>query len=162
MSRNDDLATRSAGFVQDDCLSGAKLDRRSVVAAAESTPLAWRARLLARVLAWACLATIAVLSLVPGELRPHSFLPGEAEHFIAYAVAGLLLALAYPSTRERLLGWLCLSLASGGFEILQNFAPGRSPSVWDAVASTAGLTFGMLLGAASPRKYRRDHGAKID
>ncbi|MGA8170765.1 MAG: hypothetical protein WB816_08040 [Methylocystis sp.] len=97
---------------------------------------------------------IAVLSLVPGELRPHTFLPGKAEHFIAYAGAGFLPAFGYWSSRERILGWLGLSVASGGFELLQNFVPLRSPSVWDAFASAGGATFGVLLGVASLRAFR--------
>jgi VanZ family protein len=148
MPPNDDIPAQSAGFAQDQCPYEADVDPR--------------ARPIVRVLAWACLATVAILSLVPGELRPHSFLPGQAEHFIAYAVAGLLLALAYWSTRQRILGWLCGSIASGGFEILQNFVPRRSPSIWDALASVAGLTFGILLGAALSRKHRRGRDGNMD
>jgi VanZ family protein len=90
---------------------------------------------------------IAVLSLVPGDARPHTDLPGRAEHFIAYAGTGLLFALGYYALRQRMLGLIGLAIASGAFEVLQNFVPGRSPSPLDALASTCGAAFGLLLGA---------------
>ena len=100
-----------------------------------------------RTLAWACVLAIAVLSLLPGTLRPHTtVLPGVAEHFIAYAGTGFFFALSYCGLRERLFAWIALAIASGVFEILQNFVPGRSPSPLDALASTSGLTLGLVSG----------------
>jgi len=165
MSRNDDLSMPKASFAQDrcpqdQCLNEATVDHSLDFAA--SVDADRRSRQIVRVLAWACLAAIASLSLVPGNLRPHSILPGQAEHFIAYAVAGSLLALAYGSTRERILGWLCVSIASGGFEMFQNFIPERGPSVWDALASVGGLTFGILLGAALSGRHRRGREGNMD
>ena len=105
-----------------------------------------RARRIARVLAFACIAAIAVLSLVPGAERPHTGMPGRAEHFVAYGGTGFLLALGYLGWRQRLIAWIGLAAASGVFEILQNFIPGRSPSLFDALASSGGLTCGMAVG----------------
>ncbi len=105
-----------------------------------------RARRIARVLAFACIAAIAVLSLLPGAERPHTGAPGRAEHFIAYGGTGLLLALGYLGGRQRLVAWIGLAAASGLFEILQNFIPGRSPSLFDALAGAGGLTLGMAVG----------------
>jgi len=102
---------------------------------------------LARALAWACVVVIAVLSLVPGEVRPHTGLPGRAEHFIAYAGTGLVFALGYFGLLQRMLALIGLAIASGAFEVLQNFVPGRSPNFLDALASTSGLAFGLLSGA---------------
>jgi VanZ family protein len=73
-------------------------------------------------------------------------LPRPAEHFVAYAGTGFFFALSYYGLRERLLVWFGLAVASGVFEILQNFVPGRSPSPLDALASTSGLTLGLLSG----------------
>ena len=101
---------------------------------------------LARLIAFASIAAIAGLSLAPGELRPHTELPGRAEHFIAHAGAGFFLALGYFGWRQRLVAWSLLALASGMFEMLQNFIPGRSPSLLDAVASSGGLSLGIILG----------------
>jgi hypothetical protein len=87
------------------------------------------------------------LSLVPGDARPHTGLPGRGEHFIAYAGTGLLYALGYWELRQRMLALICLAIASGAFEVLQNFVPGRSPSPVDALVSAYGAAFGLLLGA---------------
>jgi VanZ family protein len=105
-----------------------------------------RARKVARVLAFACIAAIAVLSLLPGAERPHTGAPGRAEHFIAYGATGFLLALGYLGRRQRRVAWIGLAAASGVFEILQNFIPGRSPSLFDALTSAGGLTCGMAAG----------------
>jgi hypothetical protein len=113
---------------------------------------------MARLLAWACVAAIAVLSLVPGDERPHSGMSGQVEHFIAYCGTGVFLAWAYPGAHQRLVAWLVLGAASGVFEILQNFVPGRSPSLFDAVASASGLTLGMALGAAMTVALTRTSG----
>ena len=169
-------SVRGADFARDPCLkeicrgaarafaaSTGALRREGEQSERQPRPDAdGRARSLTRPLAWFCLLVIAVLSLVPGDLRPHSFLPGRAEHFVAYAVAGWLLALGYWSTRARVLGWLSVSIASGAFEILQNFVPQRTPSVWDALVSVGGLTFGILLGAFRYRNRRRGRESDVD
>lgn len=100
----------------------------------------------ARLIAWTCALTIAVLSLMPGDYRPHTLMPGRAEHFVAYAGTGFFFVLGYLDVRQRALAWLGLALASGIFEILQAFIPGRSSSSLDALASTSGLTFGLAIG----------------
>ena len=63
---------------------------------------------------WFCLALLAILSLVPGEARPHTGLPGQAEHFFAYLITGLLLGLQVGRSQHRIglaLG-LCVYAAS--------------------------------------------------
>jgi VanZ family protein len=102
---------------------------------------------IARPLAWACVLTIVMLSLVPGDVRPHTGFPGRAEHFMAYAGTGLLFALGYRGLGQRMLALIGTAIASGAFEVLQSFVPGRSPSFLDALASTSGLAFGLLSGA---------------
>jgi len=102
---------------------------------------------LARIAGWAGIAAITILSLVPGSERPHTGFPGQAEHFAAYACTGLALGLAYLGLRERLAFWFGLATASGAFEILQIWIPGRHAKIQDAFASTAGLTTGLLIGA---------------
>ncbi len=123
-----------------------KRDDRAPNAAFGARVIAAYAR-VARFFVWACVLAIVVLSLVPGSMRPHTPMPGRMEHFVAYAGAGLFLALGYQSARQRMLGWLCLAAGSGLFEILQNFTPDRGPSAYDALASAGGLTVGLLVGA---------------
>ncbi len=47
-----------------------------------------------------CVAAISAFSLVPGDFRPHSFLRGQAEHFVAYAGTGLFVAFGFTMPRE--------------------------------------------------------------
>ncbi|ARN80173.1 VanZ family protein [Methylocystis bryophila] len=100
-----------------------------------------------RALAWLCVLTITVLSLLPGDERPHTGLSGRFEHAMAYAGTGFLFWFGYSGPRDRALFWIGLAIASGVFEILQNFIPGRSPSILDALTSTLGLTFGFMAAA---------------
>lgn len=102
-----------------------------------------------RILAWLCVLAVITLSLVPGSLRPHTMSSGRAEHFLAYAGAGLLFGIAYHSLRERVTIWVGLAVVSCALEVLQNLIPNRSPSILDALASTSGLTFGLLFGAVA-------------
>ena len=124
---------------------------------------------LAHIAGWAGIAAITILSLVPGSDRPHSGFPGQVEHFAAYACTGLALSLAYLGLWERLAFWLGLAAASGVFEILQIWIPGRGAKIQDALASTIGLTAGLVLGAMAaarlfaalpvenPKKQREHH-----
>ncbi len=102
-----------------------------------------------RILAWLCVLAIIALSLVPGSLRPHTMPSGRVEHFLAYAGAGSLFSLAYQSLRERVTIWVGLAVLSCALEVLQNLIPSRSPSIFDALASTSGLTIGLLFGAVA-------------
>ena len=109
---------------------------------------------VARIVGFAGITAIAVLSLLPGAERPHTGLPGQAEHFMAYACTGFALSLGYLRLGERLIFWAALSVASGVFEILQQWIPGRGCEIEDAVVSTLGLTAGLVLGAmAAARLY---------
>ena len=100
-----------------------------------------------RALAWLCVLTITILSLLPGEERPHTGFSGRFEHAMAYAGTGFFIWFGYPHPRHRALFWISLAIASGVFEVLQNFIPGRSPSIFDALASTLGLTLGYMVSA---------------
>jgi VanZ family protein len=102
---------------------------------------------LARIATWSGIVTITVLSLLPGSERPHTGLPGQVEHFLTYACTGLAASFGYLSFRERVIFWTALGAASGFFELIQAWIPDRSSDVRDALASTVGLTAGLLLGA---------------
>ena len=105
-----------------------------------------------RIATWLCVATIVVLSLVPGDERPHTGLEGQWEHFMAYAGTGLIAMLAYRRALWTIAG---LCLLSSVLELLQNFVPGRGPAVMDAIFSTAGGVTGagmaVLLTLALPK-----------
>jgi VanZ family protein len=106
-----------------------------------------RVRRLAALASWLGLVVIAVLSLVPGDDRPHTFLPGPAEHVLAYALTGMALAIGYPQPRHRVFWFLGMSAAGALFEILQLWDPGRLPSLIDVAACSSGAALGLFFGA---------------
>ncbi len=117
--------------------------RRRLVA---MTPLILRPRLHAALVALAAAGwlALAVISLLPGNERPHTGLSGNVEHFIAYALtAGATrLCLFGVSSRAQLVGF---SLAAAVFEVCQIWIPGRSAGIDNWVASSAGALAGLLL-----------------
>jgi VanZ family protein len=89
---------------------------------------------------------IIVLSLLPGTYRPHTGLPGEAEHFIAYCLTAFALALGFRPLAYRVGLAIGLSLLAGSMEVLQHFVPGRHPAATDAIVSGLGGLLGLALG----------------
>jgi len=106
----------------------------------------WFQRLIPALL----LSGIAILSLVPGDLRPHApILPDAYEHLLAYALTAFAIA-ALPShtLRSR---WLFAGLAAyaGLLEICQFVVPNRTTSLEDFLASSAGAALGILLAGVA-------------
>jgi hypothetical protein len=112
---------------------------------------------ISAVAGWLGVLIIAILSLVPGNLRPHTVLPGPLEHTLAYALAGAALAFGYRGMDFRLLCLVGLGAGSVVLEILQASIPGRSPSAVDVVASSSGAALGMLLGAVLWKLFVATH-----
>ncbi len=88
---------------------------------------------------------LAVLSLVPGHLRPHTGMPGNAEHLVAYALAGAASRLGWRKISSRYL-LLAFSIASAFFEICQIWIPGRTAGIDNWMASTFGALIGISVG----------------
>ena len=104
-------------------------------------------RFACKALGWMTIVLIVLLSLVPGDVRPHTGAPTISEHIAAYLGAGALLGLGYGgTTRSNFLLWSLLLLLAGTLETLQMFVPGRNPRVLDFLASGAGASFGVLVG----------------
>lgn len=103
--------------------------------------------------AWASLAFVAVVTLSPIGMRPVLMPPGY-EHFLAFAVIGLLFGLAYP--RHWLLIGLAVIGSAIGLELLQLVAPGRHGRLLDLMQKIAGgvcgLTLATLITARLPRR----------
>lgn len=103
---------------------------------------------------WGAVATIAVLSLVPGDLRPHTEAPGYLEHVAAYFITAILLSLGY-------LRWspiviiAPLSIYAASLEIAQLYIPGRNSSVWDWFAGSSGALMGVVVATFVLRLWRR-------
>ena len=98
---------------------------------------------LCRFASWGAVLALAILSLVPGSMRPHTGLPGPAEHFLAYFIAGFIIAAPKRSTAYRIAAAILLGLYSGAFELLQNFVPGRDPEILDFIMSSLGAICGV-------------------
>jgi hypothetical protein len=114
------------------------------------------AGLLGRVSAvagWLGVLIIVILSLVPGDLRPHTVLPGPFEHSLAYALTGAALAFGHRRYDSRLPWLFGLSSCSVVFELLQAWIPGRSSSAVDAAASSSGAVLGIFLGAVVAKLF---------
>jgi hypothetical protein len=94
---------------------------------------------------------IIVLSLVPGTYRPHTGLPGVAEHFIAYCLTAFAFALGFRSSASRVVIALVLTLLAGSMEVLQLWVPGRLVDIRRRIA-LGGLL--LVLAAQGYRKHR--------
>jgi hypothetical protein len=98
------------------------------------------------ILAWLVLIGLAAATLVPLGLRPHSGLSPQAERFLAFAIAGLCLALAYP--RRPVLIVIAIVATALGLELAQFLAINRHPGVPDLIAKLLGGGAGLILGWA--------------
>ena len=81
-------------------------------------------QLVGRVATRLCVALLFVLSLIPGQDRPHTCMAGQSEHSIAYAGTAIIAMLSYRRALWTIIG---LGLLSFMLEVLQNFVPGRGP-----------------------------------
>ena len=97
-------------------------------------------RRLARIAFYATSALVAVLSLTPSAALPPTPIGDKVEHAIAYAVLGLLGAASTERGATRVI--LGLAVFGVAIELLQAFAPGRSPELLDAVADIVGAGLG--------------------
>jgi VanZ family protein len=98
--------------------------------------------IIARFAAWALLAAIVVLTLVPPSERPVTGLPRELEHSVIFAAAGAAFAIAY---RGRITVLVLAVICSGALEFAQSFVPGRHARVGnfmtDALSACLMLVF---------------------
>ena len=101
---------------------------------------------IARYATWLCVGIIIILSLLPGSARPHTGFAGKIEHMIAYAGTGSITMIGDRLRQQRLMFWASVVSLSFLLEFLQQYVPARGADVLDAIASSTGLTAGMLLG----------------
>ncbi len=102
---------------------------------------------LLQITSWAAVVLIAVLSLLPGELRPHIMGGGHSEHFTAYFLTASVLALTYRGWSKAILIAFFLSAYSGVLEILQLWIPGRTSQISDFLVSANGAWAASVLVA---------------
>jgi VanZ family protein len=102
------------------------------------------------------LLAICVLSLVPGEYRPHTMiLPAEFEHVAAYTVAALFLGLARAGRLSAPRLVLMLTVYGGLLELCQLWIPGRNAQVMDIAADFVGASIGVLVASVLMHFYRK-------
>ena len=104
---------------------------------------------LVRLAAWGCLLAVAIATLVPIGMRPDSTLSPSFERIAAFAVIGLLFAVAYP--RKFWLPVLVTIGAAVALEVLQVLTPSRHGRTFDAALKLAGAAAGLLIGYLAQR-----------
>lgn len=111
------------------------------------------ALLVLQAISLGCCFALVLLSLVPGNDRPHTGYSGNIEHFIAYAGTALFTSAFLPPMR----GWrtvLILSAASLLFELAQIYIPGRGPGIDNWLASSGGAVVGTVLAFGLASRLR--------
>jgi len=99
-----------------------------------------------RILTWCCVILLAVLSLLPAKDMVRTGMPGEFEHFVAYAGSASIAITGYGCQGAvRIIGLFWVY--AGVLEYLQHFSSGRHPSIVDFAASALGAFFGGLAAA---------------
>jgi VanZ family protein len=105
-----------------------------------------------RALAITSLLAIFVLSLVPGEWRPHTIiLPPGFEHVAAYAVAAFFVGLACHHRVPPIPLVLLLTAYGALLELGQLWVPGRNGQLSDIRADLAGASIGVMVALAAIR-----------
>jgi VanZ family protein len=110
-----------------------------------------------RILTWFCVILLAVLSLLPAQDMVRTGIPGQIEHFVAYAGSASIAIVGYWRRGViRIIGLFWIY--AGILEYLQHFSPGRHPSIADFAASalgafSGGLPVALLLRRLSKAAY---------
>jgi VanZ family protein len=102
-------------------------------------------RFVFRIAGWIGVALIAILSLIPGEVRPHTMSSNQLEHVAAYLVTASALTLGYFGIRNAISIAICLPIYAAVLETLQLWVPNRMVRIIDVIASAGGSWIGVLL-----------------
>jgi VanZ family protein len=104
------------------------------------------ARLLrsSRAVGSACVVLLIVLSVLPGDERPHTGSPGQLEHAVAYFGTAVFLAMGYPTVTGRAAVIGRLRGVAAALEMIQLLIPGRHSQFIDWFASSFGAGFGVV------------------
>ena len=98
-----------------------------------------------QIVAWGCVAALALASLTPGDEMIRTALPGQFEHLLAYSFATTICMLAYPRCNTWRMASMLVTYA-GLLEFAQLFAPGRHSRFSDFAMSSCGILFGVIAG----------------
>ena len=84
------------------------------------------------------LSLLMVGSLLPANRVPAGSMDDKVLHFLAYAIVGVLAALAFRRRSARFASLALLVLLGVGLEFGQTYVPGRSFELWDMAANSCG------------------------
>ncbi len=107
-----------------------------------------------RVVSWVFIAVLVVLSLVPGDYRPH--LEGatkESEHVLAYAGTAGAFAFINPGLRRTMTIVFLLTALGALLELGQLMVSGRNASFRDVIADAVGALIGVGLVVVGRRVF---------
>ncbi len=99
--------------------------------------------------------TIIVLSVMPGKMRLHILGNDYFEHFVAYFVAGSLLAIGYLRPMQLLSSGILLAICAGSLEFVQLWIPGRTSNVGGFATAMVGAWVGLLVIVVLRRAHER-------
>lgn len=106
-----------------------------------------------RLAGWACVITMAVLSLLPRPVGVGSeFGAPELDHLFAYLVTAAFLALGHMRTRSLLVVFTLLVGLGGLMELAQAAIPGRDAGIGDFLVNTFGVGMGLLTAMHFDRR----------
>jgi VanZ family protein len=108
---------------------------------------------LLKTAAWSLLALIIFVTVSPINLRPHTLTTVSIDRAAAYAVVGVIFALAYPRSWKTIA--VLLVLGAAGFEFLQLFQPSRHARIDDALVKASGALIGVTIGHVWNRTSER-------
>ena len=97
-----------------------------------------------RILTYCCVILLAILSLLPAQDMVRTGVPGQLEHFVAYAGSAAIAMAGYGVTRGSMQIIGGFWVYAGILEYLQHFSPARHPSIVDFAASALGALCGGL------------------
>jgi len=98
--------------------------------------------MLSRLGAGVTMLAITLLSVVPGNMRPHILGNDRFEHFVVYFLAGSLWAIGRPM--PLLSSGALFAIGAGSLEFVQLWIPGRTASAGDFATSAIGAWTGLL------------------
>ena len=111
-----------------------------------------------RVCAGCSILALAVLSWLPADdLMRTGIITGSQEHFLAYAMSGMLVAAAMPRYRFVHVAIFYVLLATI-LELGQNFAPGRDAETFTAFVSMSGAVVGEIIARVVTGVWREKYG----
>jgi len=111
--------------------------------------------MLTRMGAGLTVLTITLLSLVPGNMRPHILGNDYCEHFTAYFITGSLWAIGYLRPMQLLSSSVLLAICAGSLEFVQLWIPGRTANAAGFATSAIGAWIGLLVIVVVRRAHER-------